>query len=95
MFNIYDVHNIYETHHTKTGFKIFVIIIPKEGNSLAKPSFGITLTIKYNLRKQQSIIFIASACQKKTRLGWAGASQAFFSYDKNLRPFLHDMTHML
>ena len=38
--------------HTKTGLKIFVIVIPKEslaGTRSAKPSFGMTLTIKYNL----------------------------------------------
>ena len=41
-----------ETHHTKTGLKIFVIVILKE----AKASFSMTSTIIYNLRRQQSTI---------------------------------------
>ena len=37
----------YEICHTKTGLKIFIVVIPKEGLSgpgLAKPSFGMTPT---------------------------------------------------
>ena len=57
--------------HNKTGLKIFVVVIPKEGlaaggpaipkegevdTSLAKPIFDTTLTMKYNLLVQQSTI---------------------------------------
>ncbi len=41
-----------ELRHEKTGLKIFVIVIPKGGlggSSPTKPSFGMTLTIIFNL----------------------------------------------
>ncbi len=43
---------ISEPYYAKTGLKIFVTVIPKEGlpsTSQARPSFGMTLTTKYNL----------------------------------------------
>ena len=30
--------DMYESHHTKTGIKVFVIVIPKEGSTGIKPA---------------------------------------------------------
>ncbi len=68
---------------------IFLVVIPKEGlagTSPAKPSFRITLTIQYNLGRQQNMILNVqsgpySRCYtgtKRRRFGWVGASQEFF-----------------
>ncbi len=48
-----------EVHHAKTGPKIFVVVIPKEGfadTSPSKSSFRMTPTIKHNLWRQQNTI---------------------------------------
>ena len=41
-----------EARHKKTGFKVFVVVIPKEGLAgwgPANPSLGMTPTTEYNL----------------------------------------------
>ena len=62
----------------KTSFNIFVVVIPKKHWQAgpAYPSFGMTPTLQYNLRRLQIKNLQSVSCQKK---GWWGpASQCFF-----------------
>ncbi len=55
MFSWVRVHP--ESCDAKTGLKMFVAVVPKEGladTSPTKPSFGMTPSIKRDLRRQQS-----------------------------------------
>ena len=75
-------------HHAKTGLKILSLSYQKEGfadTSPAKPSFGMTPAVKYNLSRHRMQFSIQ--CYSNRRFGRAGASQAFIWYgnDKNLK----------
>ena len=75
---------LHELGHTKTGPKIFVVVIPEEslaGTSLVKCSFGMIPIITYNLWRVQSTILQSMSYQKKAGFGWC--SQAFFWHDNN------------
>ena len=57
----------------KTGFRIFVVVMPKEdlaGTSLAKPSFGMAPTIKVIIHEVNRKHF-CGRCHTKGRLGRA------------------------
>ncbi len=64
-----------EPCHAESGLKIFVVVVPKEdlaNSSPAKPSFGMTSTIKCDLLDIR--VQSCSRCRTTRRLGWAGAS---------------------
>ena len=74
------VTHLMESCHRKTGLKILVIFLPKEGlagTSLAKPSYVMTLTIELYSVVSRDYILKSVSYQK---LNWAAASQlqAFF-----------------
>ncbi len=82
------MHHAFEPSHTNTGLQIFAVLIAKEGlagTSPAKPSFGMTLTIKFCPVVSQITFY--SQYHNKRRFG---ASQALFWYynNKDLRPGL-------
>ncbi len=67
----YQWHFIFDLHHIKTGLKIFVVVIPKEGmagTSSAKTSFGLIPTIK--LSSVFFSLYFNSQLHTKRGLGW-------------------------
>ncbi len=55
----HNLHYIDEPLHINTGLEIFVVVIPKEGlagTSPAKPTFGMTPTVKHNLWRWRSTV---------------------------------------
>ena len=79
-----------ELHHDKTGFKIFVIVIPKEGladTSPAKPSFGMTPTM--NVCEEVEFYSRCHTKRKLTVIGLAGEVKPSFDMTmiKILIPF--------